>query len=265
MSGRPPEVVGCIPFDRAAAFYETTRAIPPEVIARAVRLIVSDPARRRRLPFLDAGAGTGRFARQLARGGVLTVGVDISHPMLEQARLVAPDLRLVGADLRRMPFGPGRFGGALLVHVLHLIGDWHGVLAETWRVLDRGAPIYLGSEVGRRHATHETYFAIAEERGLLGPRLGAESVDAVVAQLRASGARVERIDSGCLVWSARATRHELLDILRLNPFSDLWHVPDPEHSALLQETEARIRASGAAWDDIDEADTSFALWRITQQ
>lgn len=48
---------------------------------------------------LDAGCGTGRVARELARRGVEVVGVDSDPSMLAVARAEAPQLRWLEADL----------------------------------------------------------------------------------------------------------------------------------------------------------------------
>ncbi len=48
---------------------------------------------------LDAGCGTGRVARELARRGVQVVGVDVDPSMIETARRLAPELEWVAADL----------------------------------------------------------------------------------------------------------------------------------------------------------------------
>ena len=48
---------------------------------------------------LDAGCGTGRIARELARRGVDVVGVDLDEQMLSTARRKAPDLAWHCADL----------------------------------------------------------------------------------------------------------------------------------------------------------------------
>ncbi len=48
---------------------------------------------------LDAGCGTGRVARELARRGVDVVGVDVDPSMIDTARRLAPELEWVAADL----------------------------------------------------------------------------------------------------------------------------------------------------------------------
>jgi SAM-dependent methyltransferase len=54
---------------------------------------------------LDAGCGTGRVARELARHGIEVVGVDADPSMLETARRAAPDLTWVHADLVGLDLG----------------------------------------------------------------------------------------------------------------------------------------------------------------
>jgi SAM-dependent methyltransferase len=62
---------------------------------------------------LDAGCGTGRVARELARRGYDVVGVDSDASMLEVARTEAPELRWVGADLATLEL-PERFDAVVL-------------------------------------------------------------------------------------------------------------------------------------------------------
>ena len=43
-----------------------------------------------------------------------------------------------------MPFADGAFGGAVARHVLHLIPDWRGAVAELVRVVRRGGVLLIG-------------------------------------------------------------------------------------------------------------------------
>jgi len=54
---------------------------------------------------LDAGCGTGRIARELARRGVDVVGVDLDETMLSTARRKAPSLAWHCADLASIDLG----------------------------------------------------------------------------------------------------------------------------------------------------------------
>jgi SAM-dependent methyltransferase len=54
---------------------------------------------------LDAGCGTGRVARELARRGVDVVGVDLDNGMLSTARRKAPAIAWYCADLATIDLG----------------------------------------------------------------------------------------------------------------------------------------------------------------
>ena len=54
---------------------------------------------------LDAGCGTGRVARELARHGVETAGVDIDPEMLDEARRRAPELAWIRHDVALVDLG----------------------------------------------------------------------------------------------------------------------------------------------------------------
>ncbi len=54
---------------------------------------------------LDAGCGTGRVARELARRGIDVVGVDVDASMIATARRLAPELEWELADLAAVDLG----------------------------------------------------------------------------------------------------------------------------------------------------------------
>ncbi len=59
---------------------------------------------------LDAGCGTGRVAVRLAELGHTCVGIDANESMLDQARLVAPELEWLHADLADVTLSTARDG-----------------------------------------------------------------------------------------------------------------------------------------------------------
>lgn len=63
---------------------------------------------------LDAGCGTGRVARELARRGVDVVGVDVDVSMLETARRRAPELAWHAQDLASLALDAAPFDLAVL-------------------------------------------------------------------------------------------------------------------------------------------------------
>ncbi|HET9476712.1 MAG TPA: class I SAM-dependent methyltransferase [Dehalococcoidia bacterium] len=131
-------------FDRAASFYDATRALRPDVagpLADALEREIRAVGDR----VLEPGVGTGRIARPVAKRGIRVPGVDISPLMMQQlaAQLTpehaTPDLLL--GDATRLPFRDGSFPAVMVCHVLHLIPDWQAAVAEMRRVLAPGGVI----------------------------------------------------------------------------------------------------------------------------
>ena len=146
-------MTGSVRFDRAAEFYDRTRAISDEAMARTMELLSTEL--RERGPVLEVGVGTGLLALPLHERRVDVVGVDISAPML--AKLVHKGggrvpFPVVLGDATRLPFADDSFAGAYLRWVLHLIQDWRTVLGEVVRVVGPGGVflVNLGAYGGER-------------------------------------------------------------------------------------------------------------------
>ena len=60
-------------------------------------------------PLLDLACGAGRHMLEFQRRGLTAVGLDLSMPLLKQARTRGPDLLLVQGDMRHLPFADGSF------------------------------------------------------------------------------------------------------------------------------------------------------------
>ncbi len=130
---------GSIRFDRAAEFYDRTRALLPEAERATVDLLRAELAGRGRC--LEVGVGTGLISLPLHRAGVPMVGLDLSGPML--AKLVekaggAIPFSLILADATRMPFRDGAFGSAVVRWVFHLVPEWQRLVEELDRVIGPG-------------------------------------------------------------------------------------------------------------------------------
>ena len=121
-------------FDRVAARYDATRAIPAAaeaaIAAGIARAVSSTPQTR----LLEIGVGTGRIALPLARQGHRCIGIDRSAPMLVAAqrkgRAGSGRLLLARADATALPFATASVDVALIVHVFHLIPAWPRALHE---------------------------------------------------------------------------------------------------------------------------------------
>ena len=137
---------GSVRFDRAVEYYDRTRAMSDEATRRQTALLGEELRGRGRC--LEIGVGTGIVAIPLAAAGVPLVGLDLSRPML--ARLVEKagggiPFPLVVGDATDLPFADGRFGAALVRHVLHLIPAWERAVEELVRVVGRGGTVLVAT------------------------------------------------------------------------------------------------------------------------
>jgi SAM-dependent methyltransferase len=134
--------VESVNFDRAAGYYDATRALPAATMAELSGLLAAELAGRQ--PCLEIGVGSGRFALPLRASGIAIAGTDISAAMLRRLAANAGGVSpfpLAQADATRLPFAAGTFGSVLAVHVLHLIPDWRVAVDEAARVLRPGGAL----------------------------------------------------------------------------------------------------------------------------
>ena len=117
---------------------------------------------------LDAGCGTGRIARELARRGIEVVGVDLDPAMLETARRKAPHLHWQVADLETVELGR-TFDAVLMagnVMIFLTPGSEKRVLANLAGHLAPGGLLIAGFQLRDGGLTTERYDALATEAGL---------------------------------------------------------------------------------------------------
>ncbi len=253
-------------FDPVAAEYDRTRLMPPGVLEDVARAC----ARVSRLGqgglFLDAAVGTGRFAAPLTRlhpGRV--VGVDISAPMLAQARIKAPGgLPLVIGDVQRLPFRSGAFAGALAVHILHLVERWPLVLNELRRALTPGTGVLLlGGEQGARSALVDFYYERARAQRVLAASLGTPGLTQALAYLRRDArAQVRLLSLPYLKWQRAARVAETLDALARRTYSQMWDVPDDAHRRLMAEAEDYAKRTLGGMDAAETLNARFVLYAV---
>jgi SAM-dependent methyltransferase len=117
---------------------------------------------------LDAGCGTGRLARELARRGLQTVGVDRDAGMLAVARDRAPDLEWHQADLVAVDLGRTFDAIVLAGNVMLFLapGTEDAVLANLARHLGDGGLLVAGFQRLHRALTLERYDTLAAAAGV---------------------------------------------------------------------------------------------------
>jgi SAM-dependent methyltransferase len=90
---------------------------------------------------LDVGAGTGRAALMLARGGARVTAVDPSMEMLAVAERRAAEenlaIRFLPGDVHRLEFADRAFDVVISLRVLMHAADWRQAIAELCRVADQ--------------------------------------------------------------------------------------------------------------------------------
>lgn len=163
-----------ISFDRAADYYDATRALPHDVREQVNGLLAAELAGRPAC--LEIGVGTGRIGLPLARHGLDILGLDLARPMLE--RLVAnaggrPPFPLLVGDATRLPLASSSCGAVLACHVLHLIPDWRAAVDEALRVLAPGGALLVDFGGPVRAPWHSALVEIAAQHRVAVVRPGA--------------------------------------------------------------------------------------------
>jgi SAM-dependent methyltransferase len=117
---------------------------------------------------LDAGCGTGRVGRELARRGLVVVGVDIDPEMLGTARDKAPDVRWELGDLATIELGRTFdlivMAGNVMIFVAPRTEG--AVLANLARHLAAGGRIAAGFQLQPGRLSLERYDELAAAAGL---------------------------------------------------------------------------------------------------
>jgi SAM-dependent methyltransferase len=117
---------------------------------------------------LDAGCGTGRVARELARRGLDVAGVDIDPHMLAVARRKAPDLDWRAGDLATIDLGR-RFDAVVMagnVMIFVTPGTEGAVLTNLARHLMPDGLLIAGFEVRPDRLSLDRYDTLANAAGL---------------------------------------------------------------------------------------------------
>jgi SAM-dependent methyltransferase len=117
---------------------------------------------------LDAGCGTGRVGRELARRGLDVAGVDIDAEMLATARRKAPEVDwrladLASVDLGR-PFEAAVMAGNVMIFLAP--GSEQDVVTNLARHLRPGGVLIAGFQLLPGRLSTERYDAIANQAGL---------------------------------------------------------------------------------------------------
>ena len=134
-------------FDRIARVYDRMNAVMTAGMDARWRERAADMASvEEGGRALDVATGTGDVAvalkRRVGRRGRV-VGVDFSEPMLERARVKAPDVDFEAANALRLPYRDGEFDAATVGFGARNFSDLHAGLGEMARVVRPGGRVVV--------------------------------------------------------------------------------------------------------------------------
>ncbi len=233
-------------FDRIATQYDAHREHPPNVAAQIGTTIMNIAGTGARV--LELGVGTGRIALPVVAAGGSVIGIDLAAGMLHVAQRRGMQ-QLVRGDIACLPFRSATFDAVLAVHVLHLVVDWRGALAEAVRVLQPGGVLVQGRDwrdpqscaALLRGKLRESVMRL--QPGMRPPAAGA-AVEQAVHKLGGG----EPLEIVAAEWTTRTSPADVLANMAARTDAETWALPDD----LLQRALADVHAwAEATWTDLD--------------
>jgi ubiquinone/menaquinone biosynthesis C-methylase UbiE len=244
--------VKSVAFDRAAEYYDQTRAFPGGVDEQAVELLCHVGGLGARSTVLELGVGTGRIALPLGGRVGRLIGVDIARPMLARLREKPGSARVtpILADVLALPFADASFDAVVSVHVFHLVPEWRRVLAEVRRVLAPGGRL-LNAEESRLlpELWDEAYGDMAQPAHVGVPRHLKDFP--VHAGFRSHG------EPRCLRYRSRFSMAAFLNDIERRVWSITWRLGDDEHARLCANMRRAILARWGQLDTTLEVEREF--------
>ncbi len=241
-----------VSFDRAASFYDATRAFPESVAEQLRDALVQRLGLSKSSRLLEIGIGTGRIALPYIRAGYQYCGVDISAEMLArlQEQLKPQSLRadLVQGDVMKLPLVSQSFDALLTMHVLHLVDDWQATLREAMRVLRPGGWLVLlnderdqGQTPSAGEQVQAAWSQILDELQVPENLRRARAVRGLDQQfidfLQAHGYTVERVNLLKFQHQPSSIR-DVVQQYQGRIFSSLWFIPDHAFTQACERLEA---------------------------
>jgi ubiquinone/menaquinone biosynthesis C-methylase UbiE len=239
-------------FDRAADYYDSTRAFPAGVAEKISTVLYSytqknisaTPAR-----MLEIGVGTGRIAIPCLERGYTLIGIDLSWNMMEKLRqslrtksTFSPGilLGLAQADASCLPFSPQSFDAVVAVHVLHLIPEWQKTIHEARRVLQPGGRLFIGYEGNSPKSSitllREKFDEILMTHGISRRRNFKRDYSDLDEYMQGQGCMISEYTGA--EWTTLSTVAGDIDKLSRRIWSSTWDIPEDIYAASLAQIKA---------------------------
>jgi len=209
-----------ISFDCAAQIYDKTRGPPERVMDKLVKSLITEL--RSYGTILDAGVGTGRFAKPLQDNGFELVGADISTRMLRKAVERGVD-SLFRSDVCFLPFKADSFDATVCVHLLHLVSEWKMALWEICRVTRKALVTTI---YANKNPIQEAYSSLLKDYGYASRKLGKGEWE-----LR----DLVKPSRSVFVASYEISADERLSHLGQRAYSSQWEVPENVNKRVVNE------------------------------
>ncbi|MGH2729965.1 MAG: class I SAM-dependent methyltransferase [Actinomycetota bacterium] len=222
-----------VSFDRAADYYDATRALDPHLTRRVLELLTAELSDRG--PCLEIGIGTGRLALPLAEAGIPITGVDLSATMLKKLLSKTTGISPIPAaraDATSLPFAEGTFGAAYACWVLHLIPEWRIALRELVRVVKPGGVILIDLGGRNPHLITDVRDKFLVAAGASLEARGTHDIGALTEVMASLGGSVREIPP--IVNRREVTPEATVALLEAGMFSISWDI----------DAETRMRAGG---------------------
>ena len=220
-----------IVFDRAAEYYDQTRALPSEIADLPIESLLHETGLHAGAQVLEIGVGTGRIAIPLASRIGRVTGVDLSMQMMGalQAKVAGTPLglNLARADVVYLPFPGDCFDVVYAVHVLHLVNGWREAVRETKRVLKKYG--YFVASWHRRVPDspnvllRQELHRLVEEYGVNTKRPGAQSEAEILEELETWHSELRLADVA--EWTESSTPAQIVEELDRQIHSETWMIP----------------------------------------
>lgn len=220
-----------IVFDRAADYYDQTRALPEWRHDAMIDALVRETALTQASRVLEIGIGTGRIGISVAEHVRRLFGVDLSVEMMNKLRLKLANTNLAidiaQANARDLPFVGSTFDVVYAVHVYHLVENWRGAIGDAFRVLRPGGKFVVSfhkrDESSPNVLLRRRMRELAQEYGIDTRRPGVQSEGETFAEIVKWDASPRVVETS--VWQETEKVSEILEELDRQIFSETWTIP----------------------------------------